>query len=107
MRLLNIFLTFIFIYSMSEASEKQNLWKNITLQGINNDVNFHAWGGSKNINNYIKWAGIKLKKKYGINLKHIKVTDTAQVAKKVFYEKIAKKDKQGSVDLMWINGENF
>ena len=31
---------------------------------MNKSINFHAWGGSSNINSYIKWIGNKVKKKY-------------------------------------------
>ena len=38
-------------------------------------MKFHAWGGSKNINEYINWVGKRVQKIYGINLKHIKIKD--------------------------------
>ena len=37
----------------------------------------------------------------------MKVTDTADVVSRVLAEKAAGKKKGGSVDLVWINGENF
>ena len=100
----------LFTVSFSKASEKVNLdekWKTIISQGSNKVVNFHAWGGSKNINNYINWVSVKVKNKYGINLKHVKIKDTSQAVKKVLYEKLSKKNNDGSIDIIWINGENF
>ena len=70
-------------------------------------MKFHAWGGSKNINNYINWVKAKVHEKYKIKLKHIKIKDTSDAVKKVLFEKIAKKNNNGSVDIIWINGENF
>ena len=61
----------------------------------------------KNINNYINWVKAKVHEKYGIKLQHIKIKDTSDAVKKVLFEKIAKKNDNGSVDIIWINGENF
>jgi putative thiamine transport system substrate-binding protein len=41
-------------------------------------------------------------------LEHVKITDTADVVKRVRAEKAAgRTDRAGTVDLVWINGENF
>ena len=69
-------------------------------------VYFNAWAGSEPINAYIAWAGEQLKRRYGIELTHVKITDTAEVVRRVRDEvKAGKSD--GSVDLVWINGQNF
>ena len=47
------------------------------------------------------------KKKYNITVKHVKVSDTANVVAKILSEKNVKKNNNGTVDLVWINGENF
>ena len=107
MKILSLLIFVVLYFSPSEAKEKNNNWQNIVVEGINKNVNFHAWGGSKNINQYIQWVASKVKDKYRINLKHIKIKDTAQVVKKVLYDKISQKNENGSVDIIWINGENF
>ena len=110
MKIFHVFIIILFTLSFSEASENRKIndkWKTIIIEGSNKNVNFHAWGGSKNINNYIKWVSEKVKNKYGIKLKHIKIKDTSQAVKKVLYEKISKKNTNGSIDIIWINGENF
>jgi putative thiamine transport system substrate-binding protein len=38
---------------------------------------------------------------------HVKLDDTANAVAKVLAEKAAGKNEGGSVDLIWINGENF
>ncbi|RKF15795.1 ABC transporter substrate-binding protein [Alginatibacterium sediminis] len=70
-------------------------------------VYFNAWGGGDNINAYIRWAGDELKARYDIELSHVKVTDTANVVSRILAEKSAGRDVDGSVDLVWVNGENF
>ena len=70
-------------------------------------VYFNAWGGSANINAYIAWAGEQMKARYGVNVVHVKLDDTAKAVASVLAEKSAGKDFAGTVDLIWINGENF
>lgn len=70
-------------------------------------VFFHAWSGDPTINAYIEWAGDEIEARYGIELEHVRVTDTADVVGIVLAETAAGRDTGGSVDLVWINGENF
>ncbi len=71
-------------------------------------VYFNAWAGSERINAYLQWATAQLAATHGLKLEHVKITDTADVVKRVRAEKAAgRKDTEGTVDLVWINGENF
>ena len=70
-------------------------------------VYFNAWGGSPNINSYIGWMAEQVKARYGITLEHVKLTDTAEAVSRILAEKVAGKTAGGSVDLIWVNGENF
>ena len=85
----------------------ENSWNEIIEKAKGQTVYFHAWGGSQEINNYLRWANQSLQKQYGITLKHVKVTDIAETTARLIAEKAASKNTQGSVDLVWINGENF
>ena len=67
------------------------------------EVNFHAWGGSNNINDYIGNLREDLVD-YGIDLKHTKISDTESSVNLILSESI---DQKSKVDLIWINGENF
>ena len=82
-------------------------WNEIEQKARGQTVYFNAWAGSQNINAYLKWAGTEVQKRYGVTLDHVKITDTAEVVKRVRNEKTAGKLSGGSVDLVWINGENF
>ena len=75
--------------------------------GANKTVYFNAWGGSEVINDYIIWAGKRLKDDHGINLVHVKLTDTATAVSRILAEKTVGRNQDGSVDLIWVNGENF
>ena len=63
--------------------------------------------GSEEINSYINWVGIRDKNEYGVTLKHVKLAGTADAVSRVLAEKTAGRTNNGSVDLIWINGENF
>lgn len=82
-------------------------WAGIEKKARGQTVYFNAWAGSQNINAYLQWAGAEVQKRFGVTLEHVKITDTAEVVKRVRNEKAAGKLTDGSVDLVWINGENF
>ena len=70
-------------------------------------VYLNAWGGDAKINSYISWAGKTLSKKHDIKLIHVKLTDTASAVSRILAEKVAGRRSGGSIDLLWVNGENF
>jgi len=70
-------------------------------------VYFNAWGGDERINAYIGWVAERVLDDYGITLRHVKLADTAEAVARVLAEKAAGKQDEGSVDLIWVNGENF
>ncbi len=82
-------------------------WKDIEQKAKGQTVYFHAWGGSQEINNYLRWADKELQRQYGVTLKHVKVADIAESTSRLIAEKTAGKNEGGSVDMVWINGENF
>jgi putative thiamine transport system substrate-binding protein len=82
-------------------------WSATLAEAKGQTVYFHAWGGSQPINDYIAWTGEELSARHGITLVHVKLADTADAVAQVLAEKAAGRDSDGSVDLLWINGENF
>ena len=82
-------------------------WSQIQNEAKGQTVYFNAWGGSEATNAYIAWAAQQAKTRYGIDVRHVKVTDTAEVSKRVQTEVSAGRTRDGSIDLMWLNGENF
>ena len=82
-------------------------WSSIEGKARGQTVYFNAWAGSERINAYLQWAGVQVAQRYGVKLEHVKVTDTVDVVKRVRGEKAAGKLNDGTVDLVWINGENF
>ena len=82
-------------------------WPAIEAKARGQTVYFNAWAGSDKINSYLQWAGAEVQKRYGVKLEHVKVTETVEAVKRVRGEKAAGKLSGGTVDLVWINGENF
>jgi putative spermidine/putrescine transport system substrate-binding protein len=66
------------------------------------------WGGADNINRYVSDdIGGALKRGYDITLNRVPMTDAAEIVNMILSEKEAGVLKAGTVDLLWINGENF
>ncbi|MCB9958528.1 MAG: ABC transporter substrate-binding protein [Rhodospirillaceae bacterium] len=82
-------------------------WQAIVQQARGQTVYFNAWGGSDRINDYIAWAAGRAEDLYGLAVVHVRVGDISEVVSRVLAERTAGRSAGGSVDLMWINGENF
>ena len=83
-------------------------WETITTMARGGTVNWFMWGGADNINAYVTdYVGGVLKDQYDITLNLIPLTDTTEAVNIVLGEKEAGNLDAGSVDLIWINGENF
>ena len=90
------------------AQSKAPDWAEIEKAARGQTVFWNAWAGSEQTNAYLQWVAAEVQKTYGVKLEHVKITDTADVVKRVRAEKTAgRKDTEGTVDLVWINGENF
>lgn len=82
-------------------------WNAVLEMARGQRVFFHAWGGAPAINDYIAWVGDEVAARYGIMLTHVRLSDTAEAVSRVVAEKAAGRTENGSVDLIWVNGENF
>lgn len=89
------------------AEEAPNAWQKTLQEAQGQTVYWNAWGGADNINAYIEWVADQVEQEYQVHLKHVRIQDTADTVARVLAEKTAGKDTNGSVDLIWINGENF
>lgn len=89
------------------ARAAQPTWDSILAKAKGQTVQFNAWGGDQRINDYIAWAGGQVKERAGVALLHVKLADTAEAVSRIVAEKAAGLQTGGSVDLIWINGENF
>ena len=91
----------------SRAQTAPDAWAKIEAAAKGQTVYMNAWAGSERINAYLQWAAGELAQRWSIKLEHVKITDTAEAVKRVRAEKTAGRTSDGTVDLVWINGENF
>ena len=82
-------------------------WQAIVEAARGQTVYFNGWGGAERINTYIGWAADQAFERYGVRVRHVRVGDVAEVVSRILAERTAGRTEGGSVDLLWVNGENF
>ncbi|MGH9452494.1 MAG: ABC transporter substrate-binding protein [Terriglobia bacterium] len=83
-------------------------WNSIVERARGTTVAFAAWAGDEERNRYFQGPVTRaLKSELGITLHIIPLGDTVEAVNKLLAEKGAGKTGGGSIDLVWINGENF
>jgi len=103
-----MFIAALFLFCTSaHAQDIPDTWPGILEKARGQTVYFNAWAGDENTNGFIAWAAGRVKELYGINLTHVKITLTSEAVSRVVAEKAAARHAGGSIDLIWINGENF
>ncbi len=96
------------VTAASENEFADDSWDEIVAAAKGGEVNWFMWGGSDDINRYVSdFVGGLLKKRYDITLNRVGINDTVEAVNLVLGEKEAGNTDSGSVDLIWINGENF
>ena len=91
----------------SSARRPKLDWAGFLARARGQVVHFNGWGGDQRINDYIAWAAGAVMDRAGVEVRHVKLADTAEAVSRVIAEKAAGRDGDGSVDLIWLNGENF
>lgn len=82
-------------------------WDQTRADARGQTVYWNAWGGDARTNAFIAWVGEQTRERYGVDIEHVRLTDTAEAVTRVLTERAAGQDTRGSVDLIWINGPNF
>lgn len=82
-------------------------WEQIVAAAEGQTVNWYMWGGDERLNSYINEYVAGEAAEFGITINQVKITDTVDAVNKVLGEKQSGKTTGGSVDLVWVNGENF
>lgn len=81
-------------------------WDSILTSAKGTTVNFYGWGGDDRTNKWIDdFLAKNLKEKYDINLNRVPM-NIDDILNKMLGEKQVDA-KKGTIDLVWINGENF
>lgn len=83
-------------------------WDEVVEMARGTTVNWFMWGGSDIINqNVDRDIGGPLAEQHDIAVNRVPVNDTADAVNHVLNEAVAGVTSGGSVDLIWVNGENF
>ena len=82
-------------------------WQSLQQQAKGQTVWFNAWGGDPAVNRYLDWVSGEMKTHYAIDLRIVRLADAADAVKRIQTEAAAGRKTNGSVDLLWVNGENF
>lgn len=82
-------------------------WPQIEQEAKGQTVWFNAWGGDEAVNHYLDWVSGEVKRDYAIDLRIVHIADAADTVKRIQTESRAGRKTNGSVDLLWVNGENF
>lgn len=105
MRLLTLLLSLVAV-SFAAFAQPEN-WNNLRQQANGQTVYFNAWGGDPAVNSYLDWVAGEMKQQYGVMVKVVRLADAADAVKRIQSEDAAGRKTRGSVDLLWVNGENF
>ena len=83
-------------------------WDDVVEFARGTTVNWAMWGGSNQVNAFADaWVADQLQTQYDVTLNRIPLNDTVEAVNKVVGEVQAGVTETGSIDLIWINGENF
>jgi putative thiamine transport system substrate-binding protein len=82
-------------------------WEAVLSRARGQTVWWHAWGGDPKINDFIAWLAGLAQDRFGVTLNQVKLAATSDAVATVLAERDAGRRTGGSVDLVWINGENF
>src|SRR5918996_3142130 len=100
-------LTIAALMLAAASAARADAWDDTLAAARGQTVYWNAWGGDEQVNAYIAWVGEEVAERYGVELEHVKLTDTAEAVARIVAEKASGRTRGGSVDLVWINGENF
>lgn len=97
--------------SNQEKEESLNLlemkWEDIAKEASDQTVNIYMWAGDKSVNEYMdNWVKPLVKEELNINLNRVPINDPKDMINKLITEKEVDKSN-GSIDIIWMNGENF
>ena len=113
-KIIAILMTLIMMLSMVACSKSSDIamnvdnmkWEEILEESKGSTVTFYGWGGDEDLNAWLDNVfAPKMKEKHGITMERVPM-DIDQVLSQLSGE-IQAGEENGSIDMIWINGENF
>ncbi len=90
----------------SGSSAGAQTWSQVLARAKGQQVSLWMWGGDPKGNAYIDKFLAPAAAKLGVKLRRVPIADTKDAINRVLSEKQAG-SRHGSVDLIWVNGDNF
>ena len=105
-----IFIAILFLGCTKDSVVSENIldkpYEEIKLDAKGTEVSIYMWGGSREVNDYFDFfVTPQVKKLFDIRLNRVPIDNVKTVLHKIELEKNS--NKKGTVDIVWINGENF
>ena len=107
-----MFILILNLTACSNGSDKieenvlEKNWETITEDARGAEVNFYGWGGDQKINSWLdSFVAKRLKEEYDITFNRVPM-NIDDILNKLLGEKQVNV-KDGTIDIVWINGENF
>ena len=113
-KIIAILMTVMMMLSMVACGKSNNTatnvdnmkWEEILEEAKGSTVTFYGWGGDEELNAWLDDVfAPKMKEKYDITMERVPM-DIDQVLSQLSGE-IQAGEEDGSIDMIWINGENF
>lgn len=114
-RFIALIIAAVLMLSLTACAKKDNPvaedvlakdWQSILSAAKGTTVNFYGWGGDERINKWLDtFVADNLKEKYDITLNRVSM-NIEDILTKLLGEKQAN-TQNGTIDVVWINGENF
>lgn len=92
--------------SSAPAQAEEATWQEVLAAADGSTVQLWMYGGDRNGNRYVDEILTPAAERLGVSIERVPVADTADAVNRVLAERQAGRD-DGSVDLVWVNGENF
>jgi len=89
------------------AAPNSRSWSSVLAEAKGQTVNWYMYGGDDVLNTFVTGYVADALGKQGVTLNQVKITSTGDAVNKVLGEKQAGRSTGGSVDAIWVNGENF
>ena len=95
-------------HDLSVAGFNSARWDDVVERARGTEVAFAMWTGDEVRNQLFRnQISEHLRDRFGLRLRIVPLGDTAEAVNKLLNEKAAGKTIGGSIDFVWINGENF
>lgn len=82
-------------------------WDAVLAAAEGQTVDLWMWGGTEQGNTYIDTVLAPAASEFGVTINRVPVTETGEAMNRVFSELQAGRTDDGSVDLVWVNGDFF